>query len=202
MLGQTYAALFPDKVRSLTIDGVLNAQAWSTGGPGESSKIPFTARIGSAQGAYAAFEQFSALCAQAGASHCPLAAGMGPRRKFDRLARRLAKEPLELSEGFVFGYAELVSATLSVLYSPSDWQLASAQLQDVYDLVFPTPSLRSATTRRATQQSVADLVSAAGSSTPRWRAPTPGLEPRLRRSTAESLHSSASPAATPSTHGP
>src|SRR5262249_10278640 len=44
-LGTTYANLFPDKVRALIVDGVLDPIAWSTGRGNEAQTLPFSTRL-------------------------------------------------------------------------------------------------------------------------------------------------------------
>jgi pimeloyl-ACP methyl ester carboxylesterase len=41
-LGTTYANLFPSKVRALTVDGVLDPIAWSTGRDDQARRLPFS----------------------------------------------------------------------------------------------------------------------------------------------------------------
>ena len=61
-LGVTYANLFPDKVRALVVDGVLDPIAWATGRAGEGSRIPFSTRLRSDVGAQATLNEFFRLC--------------------------------------------------------------------------------------------------------------------------------------------
>src|SRR6478752_5937212 len=49
-LGVTYANLFPDRVRALVVDGVLDPIAWSTGRGNEGSTVPFSTRLHSDDG--------------------------------------------------------------------------------------------------------------------------------------------------------
>jgi pimeloyl-ACP methyl ester carboxylesterase len=57
MLGTTYANLFPDRVRAIVIDGVLDPIAWTTGAPGQQD-LPFSTRLRSDQGAQATLGEF------------------------------------------------------------------------------------------------------------------------------------------------
>jgi pimeloyl-ACP methyl ester carboxylesterase len=136
ILGQTYAALFPGRVRALTIDGVIDAQKWSTGTPAQSHRVPFTTRMKSALGSYATYEQFTRLCDQAGPTNCPLATGGRTRAKFDRLAEHLKTEPFPFPDGPVVDYALLVDATRGALYNVPDWPVLAGEIQDVYTAVF------------------------------------------------------------------
>lgn len=51
-LGVTYANLFPDNVRALVVDGVLDPIAWAIGEPGQGSTLPFSTRLRSDAGAW------------------------------------------------------------------------------------------------------------------------------------------------------
>jgi pimeloyl-ACP methyl ester carboxylesterase len=160
--------LFPGKVRALTIDGVIDAQKWSTGSPKESRQVPFTARIGSAPGAYATFEQFTALCDKAGPEGCAFAADGPARDKFDKLAKRLKAKPYRLPNDIVLDYATFVDATLGVLYGPLDWTDFAEELQAVYAMVFGT-EVHSAAVAEGTGGAKALIRRASSAS--RWAAP-------------------------------
>jgi pimeloyl-ACP methyl ester carboxylesterase len=170
ILGQTYAALFPGKVRALTIDGVIDAKEWSTGTRGESRRVPFTTRMDSAIGAYATFQQFTQLCDKAGPADCALTADGDARAKFDKLAKRLKTDPYQLPDGPLVDYALLVDATLGVLYNPLDWQPFAAQLQDIYAAVFPT----GLSTKAAAGNAAAKALIQRAAEAPRWG--LPGLQ--------------------------
>src|SRR6185369_6667623 len=45
-LGVTYANLFPDHVRALIVDGILDPIAWSTGDGNSAATLPFSTREG------------------------------------------------------------------------------------------------------------------------------------------------------------
>jgi pimeloyl-ACP methyl ester carboxylesterase len=131
-LGVTYANLFPDRVRALVVDGVLDPVAWSTGRGGQAHKKPFSTRVRSDEGAQRTLEEFFRLCDAAGPQSCGLAGDSAAR--YAALAERLRAEPVEIvdDEGpFTFGYADLVSGTLGALYDPVAWPEAAAFLADV-----------------------------------------------------------------------
>ena len=58
-----------------------------------------------------------------------------PRRRFDRLAKRLLREPVEFPDGeggtFLVTYAELIGTTLGVMYDPVSWPDWAEVLQQV-----------------------------------------------------------------------
>jgi pimeloyl-ACP methyl ester carboxylesterase len=138
-LGATYANLFPGKVRSLVVDGVLDPVAWSTGRGDQARTLPFSTRLRSAKGAYQSLLEFFRLC-DAGGPNCAFSEG-NPKRRYDRLAQRLLREPLELPDGqggtFLLTYADLVAETLGTMYDPASWPDFAVALQEVSELADP-----------------------------------------------------------------
>jgi pimeloyl-ACP methyl ester carboxylesterase len=139
-LGSTYANLFPTKVRALVVDGVLDPVAWSTGRGDQARTLPFSTRLRSAKGADATLQEFLRLC-DAGGPNCAFSQG-DPKRRFDRLAKRLLREPVEFTdpetgELILVTYNELIGATLSVLYDPAVWPLWAEILQQLDELTSP-----------------------------------------------------------------
>jgi pimeloyl-ACP methyl ester carboxylesterase len=139
LIGSTYANMFPDKVRALVIDGVVNPVSWTTGRGVEAETVPVFGRLGSEQGSYETFEQFLALC-DAGGPTCAFSEG-DPRQRFDRLARQLLREPAELPDGeggtITVTYADLVAVTRVALYSAAVWPDLAALLADLDSAVVP-----------------------------------------------------------------
>jgi pimeloyl-ACP methyl ester carboxylesterase len=139
-LGSTYANLFPGKVRALVVDGVLDPVAWSTGRGDQARTLPFSTRLRSAKGAYQTLQEFLRLC-DAGGPNCAFSEG-NPKRRFDRLARRLLREPVEFTdpasgEVILVTYAELIGTTLGVLYDPAVWPEWAEILQALDELTRP-----------------------------------------------------------------
>jgi len=138
-LGQTYANLFPDKVRSLVIDGVLDPIAWTTGRGGEARTLPFSTRLHSGQGADATLGAFFRLCKQGG-PNCAFSQG-DPAARYARLAKRLLAHPAQLPDGqggtITITYADLVAQTLGALYDSSTWPLLAEALQQLDEATKP-----------------------------------------------------------------
>jgi pimeloyl-ACP methyl ester carboxylesterase len=139
-LGSTYANLFPGKVRALVVDGVLDPVAWSTGRGDQARTLPFSTRLRSAKGAYQTLLQALKLC-DAGGPNCAFSEG-NPVRRFDRLTRRLLREPVELTdpetgETILVTYNELIGFTLGVLYDPFFWPEWAGILQQLWELTDP-----------------------------------------------------------------
>ncbi|HET9559150.1 MAG TPA: alpha/beta fold hydrolase, partial [Actinomycetota bacterium] len=151
-LGSTYANLFPGKVRALVVDGVLDPVAWSTGRGDQARTLPFSTRLRSAKGAYQTLQEFLRLC-DAGGPNCAFSEG-NPARRFDRLAKRLLREPVEFvdpgsGETILVTYNELISATLGVLYDPFFWPEWAGILQQLWELTSPEAAAAGLQARRA-----------------------------------------------------
>jgi pimeloyl-ACP methyl ester carboxylesterase len=137
-LGQVYANMFPDRVRAVAIDGVLDPIAWR--GTWDTAHRPQTDRIRSADGAYKALIELLERCDAAGVRACSFAAG-NPVRKYDVIAERLKKEPLVMDGGPAgpqeFGYDDLVAFTLSILYSSEPGEFLADMLTQLYRATAP-----------------------------------------------------------------
>jgi pimeloyl-ACP methyl ester carboxylesterase len=121
-LGVTYANLFPDKVRAVVVDGVLDPVAWATGRGNEAATLPFSTRLRSDAGALATLNEFFRLC-DAGGANCAFSGNAAAR--FAALANRLRTAPLAvtLPDGttFNFTYADLIANALGAMYDSSSW---------------------------------------------------------------------------------
>ncbi len=138
-LGQVYANMFPDRVRAIAIDGVLDPIAWA--GTTRAAGTPQTDRLRSADGAYKALRRMLVLCDRAGAARCSFAPG-NPVANYDLIARRLKRHTLVLGEGapgetLTFSYADLVGLTLSALYDPEGSDFLAFFLTDLLELTAP-----------------------------------------------------------------
>jgi pimeloyl-ACP methyl ester carboxylesterase len=109
-IGNTYANMFPGKVRALVIDGVLDPRLWSSGWQVTSDRVA-TARE---------FEEFLRLCDEAGPD-CALGAPGGSGKRFEALAQALLKAPLVFPDGFAYSYDFLVANAASAMYAPEFW---------------------------------------------------------------------------------
>lgn len=142
LIGATYANMFPNRVRAVVIDGVIDPVSFATGRGDEAETLPVDARLESEQGAYQSLQAFLTLCDQGG-PNCAFSSG-NPVRKFDRLAARLLDEPLILQDEsgnpFPYGYQELVWDTLGAMYSTGGWYDFAAFLQFLYDQSAPDAS--------------------------------------------------------------
>jgi pimeloyl-ACP methyl ester carboxylesterase len=140
VLGQTYANMFPSRVRAVVIDGVLDPVAWTKGRGTEGRTLPFTTRLRSDVGAQATLNEFFRLCDEAGPD-CALAGGAAKR--YAALAAKLRKQPLTIvdpdtGETFQLTYNVLIAATLSFLYFAESWPDVAALFADVEGQASPS----------------------------------------------------------------
>jgi pimeloyl-ACP methyl ester carboxylesterase len=108
-IGNTYANLFPARVRALVIDGVLDPRLWASGWH---IRIDRTATA-------AEFEEFLRLCDESG---CPLSGRRGASQRFFALARALRDVPLLLDDGTLYSYDYLVADAADAMYEPEYWR--------------------------------------------------------------------------------
>jgi len=172
-LGEVYANLFPDRVRAITLDAVLDPVEWTTGELPADALAPFSYRLGSHVGADQALSTFLAACA--GDQRCAFReAGVDLRRKYDRLLARLRRRPVQIvlpdGEQIIVDYQLAVNVTLGSLYDPA----ASRDLADALEMVWVATERRSVAPVRVRARVRAALLEAPG--TPRWD-PVPDDEP-------------------------
>ena len=128
VLGQTYANLFPSKVRALVIDGVDDPRTWV--GLGAAGKtVPIGARLRSDVSAQKTLNEFFRLCDQSGATGCAVAPNSA--RRFAVLAGRLRVHPIEVPGWGKLTYADFVSITLGAMYATWTWPLLAGLMTDL-----------------------------------------------------------------------
>jgi pimeloyl-ACP methyl ester carboxylesterase len=136
-LGQTYANMFPNNVRAMIIDGVLDPIAWTTGAPGQAG-LPFSTRLRSDQGAQATLDEFFRLC-DAGGANCAFAPGSAAR--FAALGNTLKSHPLQITfpDGSTgeLNYSNLIGMTLGAMYDSSSWEAFAEALADIESQASP-----------------------------------------------------------------
>ena len=122
-LGVTYANMFPDKVRALVVDAVLDPIAWATGStPAEGATVPFSTRLHSDEGAMETLKEFFRLC-DAGGPNCAFSGDAEGR--YAALAAQLRAEPILVTtpegETFPFTYQDLIGNSLGAMYDSFSW---------------------------------------------------------------------------------
>ena len=137
-LGVTYANLFPDKVRALVVDGVLDPIAWTTGEPGEGDTLPFATRLHSDKGALDTLNEFFRLCDE-NPSTCAFSGGAAARYAALAASLRAAPIQVQLPDGsfFYFAYQDLISNSLGAMYDSYSWPNFALFLAAVESLAPP-----------------------------------------------------------------
>ncbi|WP_444996749.1 alpha/beta hydrolase [Aliikangiella sp. IMCC44359] len=121
-LGMTYANMFPNNIRSLIIDGVLDPIAWSTGRNYESFYTPITTRLKSDIGTMDTLNEFFRLC-DSQSDTCTFAGNASQR--YDAIYQHLKIEPLEIpideNQTFLLTSDVLLNITASSMYNSASW---------------------------------------------------------------------------------
>ena len=113
-----YANLFPDRVRSVVADGVLDPVAWVN----SEADVPFSTALRSDEGAAETLVEFFAQCEAAAPGNCAFAPDSSAR--YDALAAKLrADGPIQLPNPVTggtqpFSYQDLIGFSLGNLYNP------------------------------------------------------------------------------------
>ncbi|WP_421735559.1 alpha/beta hydrolase [Cellulomonas sp.] len=137
-LGNVYANLFPDRVRAVVIDGVLDPVAWA--GTPATAGIPQTQRLKSGEAASRALHEVLARCTTAGPEFCSLAGLGDPETLYADIIASLKAEPLTIVDEtgepvFVLTYATLISFLLGDLYAPEGYSYVDQDLTLVATLL-------------------------------------------------------------------
>jgi pimeloyl-ACP methyl ester carboxylesterase len=128
-IGNTYANMYPNKVRTLAIDGVLNPILWSSGWQIQSDR----------KASFIVLKEFFRQCDLAGAQ-CTLSGPGGSKSRFDALLNLVREEPILLGDGqggvFVYSYDLFVADSASLMYSPESWPQYADFLDLLNDAIF------------------------------------------------------------------
>jgi pimeloyl-ACP methyl ester carboxylesterase len=131
-LGLVYANMFPNRIRAMVIDGIVDPQEWV--GTPATADVPTFDRIGSAAASYRALHELLELCQRAGRPRCSFADADTPAR-FASLAAGLQAHPLRLAAPGIkpttFTYANMISDTGQWLRQPAGYRGMFAELTDV-----------------------------------------------------------------------
>lgn len=138
-LGTVYANMFPDRVRAVAIDGVIDPVAWA--GTSATAKVPQTQRIKSGQGAAKALQGILARCKSKGPTYCMLAAAGDPAKLYRAVRAELKKSPLKVTDPesgelyFTMTEPDLTATLLSFLYSPYGSSSVDGQLSSLVEML-------------------------------------------------------------------
>jgi pimeloyl-ACP methyl ester carboxylesterase len=125
LIGQTYANMFPHRVRAMALDGLVDPIAASGG--------TATALAAGLAGTDEVFDQFLATCEAAGPDLCALA-GHGPvtprvNAMLDRLRHTPLPAPNATPPGTMSHHEMLVLLRFAILGNPHFWPAAAAVLE-------------------------------------------------------------------------
>lgn len=127
-LGQTYANRWPNRVRSMVLDGVVDARAYVKGRESSLANIinP-TDRV---------FREFQSVCESAGPSRCALAGHGSVAARVNDVLSRLATESIPAPGANPPGeltYGEALTAFFPLLRGPGSWPELATGLNDAAD---------------------------------------------------------------------
>ena len=142
-LGAVYANLFPDKVRTMVLDGNADPVTYTNGG-GDDASLGLFLRLGSDESAAKTLDAFLTLCGQAATPRCAFSAGSAAatKAKWRTLLRRLREHPVTVgSPPRTWTYAalvtyigsELATGTGPLLAMVTNWATAAELLQTVWN---------------------------------------------------------------------
>jgi pimeloyl-ACP methyl ester carboxylesterase len=141
-LGLVYASMFPDRVRAMVLDGIVNPRAWA--GTPATAGVPQLDRLGAAAASDRVLSKLLALCQQAGRPRCAFAGPHGSPvavTRFARLAARLRAHPQRLAapgiRAVTFTYQNLISDTGQWLRAPAGFRGLFPELAGLARLTAP-----------------------------------------------------------------
>jgi pimeloyl-ACP methyl ester carboxylesterase len=128
LIGQTYANMFPERVRAIMLNGLIDATKDTRGAEARSAS--------DASSADPVFAQFLSLCDGAGPERCALAGGRHTAtERFRRLVARTKRAPIPapgvrppLSSPQELSYGDLLLSQFEPLRAPRRWPANAADL--------------------------------------------------------------------------
>jgi pimeloyl-ACP methyl ester carboxylesterase len=127
-LGQSYANMFPRRVRAMAIDGLVDPVPYTKGSE--------AAAANNTSDSDRVFEEFQALCQSAGPERCALA-GHGPvAARVENLLRRLRRAPLRAPSAHPPGaltYGDVLVELFARLGHPDTWPQLAQELNQAAD---------------------------------------------------------------------
>ena len=111
-IGETYANMFPGRVRAMELDGIVDPIAFTKGTEaGYANQLTYADQ---------GFKNFLSLCQQAGPARCALAGHGSVKRRVGRLLTRLRRRPMSTPRGRLT-YGDALAAITANLDRPADW---------------------------------------------------------------------------------
>lgn len=181
-IGEVYANLFPDRVRAMAIDGVVEPRAM-VGNPLTRFDPTFD-RLRSADGSYRALAEILRRCAAVGQPSCRFAGG-DPLAKYATLAARLRTTPVAVEVGgygevpplgtITVDYNHLVALTHLALDYPTGWETLDAMLSSLWTLTEPSSGQPAPAAAASARRSLSHALARALAAEPEPEG-DPGLE--------------------------
>ena len=134
-LGAAYANMFPDRVRAVVTDSVVDPVEWQRGSEDNGTTEPMTTRFGSDVGLQDTYEYMLAKCDEAGILACPLTGNA--KARFERVRKSLREQPLTIPGVVEISDQELTLITHQLLYSPGNYQLLAGIVKAIDFIRFP-----------------------------------------------------------------
>ena len=127
-VGQTYANMFPDRIRAMLLSGLVDPTKYSKGA--EASIAHFLASTDEV------YDQFLSLCDGAGPERCALAGGdQTAAERFKRLSKRLKRAPIPspgvqppLASTQKLTYGDMLASQVLAVGAPETWPENAANL--------------------------------------------------------------------------
>nr|WP_157528416.1 alpha/beta hydrolase [Kibdelosporangium sp. MJ126-NF4]CEL18454.1 probable exported protease [Kibdelosporangium sp. MJ126-NF4]CTQ97937.1 probable exported protease [EC:3.4.-.-] [Kibdelosporangium sp. MJ126-NF4] len=110
-IGSTYASMFPNTVRALVIDGVLDPALWSSGRQISDDRT----------NANESFEEMLRLCDAAGSACAFHSPGQSAKARWEKVADAVRAKPVNV-DGTIVDYATLIGEAVSSVYSTTRWR--------------------------------------------------------------------------------
>ncbi|WAK03785.1 alpha/beta hydrolase [Methylobacter sp. YRD-M1] len=136
-LGTTYANLFPNNIRAMVLDGIVDPIAYTTGAGNEGYNLPVTTRLGINEGMQATLNEFLRLCDQAGLAQCSFSNAAAS--KFQFLVDYLRTAPVHMVDPtngpFDLTYDQFIATVASALASSSEWPKLADALNEIYGTI-------------------------------------------------------------------
>jgi pimeloyl-ACP methyl ester carboxylesterase len=132
-LGTVYGNMFPDRVRALALEGVVEPKGYQGGSI-------FGPAIEADRASHSTLKAFMRACDQAGQRACALAddtAG-GAQRKFDAVVERLSAEPVPGKDG-PYGHPQLLDTVFEGLLYVGGWSALAGQLEEMHKQIVEGP---------------------------------------------------------------
>lgn len=131
-IGNTYANLFPDKVRALVIDGVLDPILWTAGWQIKADRTA----------SFETLKEFFKQCDLSTPEECALRGPKGAKARFDALLDYVRDKTIVIGEPgdqFIYPYDTFVGDSTGLMYSPVFWKLYALFLNELNNIVIGVP---------------------------------------------------------------